>query len=80
MGRDMKTPNQLCVEAHAYAIEACALGDEAIRIAIKANALSYEDMRRWKLWSRMLEINHRLKEISETVAITEESSHENRTV
>jgi hypothetical protein len=60
----MKTSNELCLEA-------CALGDEAIRIAIKANALIAADPMRWVLTGRMLEINARLKQI------TKEISHEN---
>jgi hypothetical protein len=70
----MKTKDQLCVEAHAYVIEACQLGDEAISIAFKAAKLALDDPKRWSLSRRMLEINHRLKEI------TEEISREDRTV
>lgn len=45
-------------------LEACQLGDEAIRCAFKANAMSLDDPRRWNLTRRMLEINHRLRQIT----------------
>ena len=76
----MKTTNQLCVEAHAYVIEACQLGEEAIKIAFKAHEMALDDTRRWRLSQRMFEINHRLREIKKAIVITEEKTHENRTV
>jgi len=61
-----RTADQLCLEA-------CELGDEAIRIAFRANALALNDPRRWPLSSRMLEINHRLKEITLEISRENES-------
>jgi hypothetical protein len=55
-------------------LEACELGNEAIKTAFKANALAVGDPKRWPLTQRMLEINHRLKEISR------ETKHEDRAV
>jgi hypothetical protein len=54
------TSEELCLEA-------CALGDEAIRIAFKANTYALNDRRRWQLSLRMVEINRRLTQITKEI-------------
>ena len=64
----MTTPDEL----QALLLEAVALGTESIKVAFKANSLPLDHPQRWPLTQRMLEINHRLKEI------TREFNDENR--
>ena len=56
------------MNADQLCLEACQLGDEAIKIAIKAAGLALDDSRRWPLSQRMLAINHRLKQITKEIA------------
>lgn len=65
--------------SESLTVEACELGAEAIRIAFKANTLSLDDPRRWPLSRRMLQINHRLKQISAELQ-HDEVPHEDRVV
>jgi hypothetical protein len=69
----MRTAAELCLEA-------CELGDEAIKTAGRANTLALDDPQRWQLSHRMFAINRRLKAIAEEIQLNDEAQHESRSV